>query len=38
VTPVANNFNIKAEAGISEAQVLGVFGQVSQQVTQMLKR
>lgn len=35
---VANNFNIKAEAGISEAQVLGVFGQVSQQVTQMLKR
>jgi hypothetical protein len=37
-TSVANNFNIKAEAGISEAQVLGVFGQVSQQVTQMLKR
>lgn len=35
---VANNFNIKAEAGISEAQVLGVFGQVSQQVTQMLRR
>ena len=38
VTPVANNFNIKAESGISEAQVLGMFGQVSQQVTQMLKR
>ena len=38
VTAVANNFNIKAEAGISEAQVLGVFGQVSQQVSQMLKR
>ena len=38
VTPVENNFNIKAEAGISEAQVLGVFGQVSQQVSQMLKR
>jgi len=38
VTPVSNSFNIKAEAGISEAQVLGVFSQVSQQVTQMLKR
>jgi hypothetical protein len=37
-TSVANNFNIKAESGISEAQVLGVFGQVSNQVTQMLKR
>ena len=38
VTPVANNFNIKAEAGISEAQVLGVFGQVSQQVSRMVGR
>lgn len=32
------NFNIKAEAGISEAQVLGVFGQVSQEIGQILRR
>lgn len=38
VTPVANNFNIKAEAGISEAQVLGIFGQVAQNVSRNIGR
>lgn len=41
-TPVSetgsvNNFNIKAETGLTEAQALSVFGQVSQQVKQMLQ-
>jgi hypothetical protein len=32
-----NNFNIKVETGLTEAQVLGVLGQVSQQVRQLLQ-
>lgn len=32
-----NNFNIKAETGLTETQALSVFGKVSQQVKQMLQ-
>src|SRR4028119_1949182 len=34
---VVNNLSFKAETGLTEAQVLGVFGQVGQQVRQMLQ-
>ena len=34
---VSNNFNIKAEAGINEAQVLGIFGGVTQEISRMVR-
>jgi hypothetical protein len=37
-TPVTNNFNTNAQVGLSESQMLGVFGQVSQQVSRMVGR
>lgn len=36
--PVTNNFNTNAQVGLSESQMLGVFGQVSQQVSRMVGR
>lgn len=38
VTPVVNNYNTKAEVGVSEAQVLGIFGQVAQNVSRNIGR
>lgn len=37
-TPVTNNFNTNAQVGLSESQMLGVLGQVSQQVSRMVGR